>query len=656
MRQRQLTLFLLVSTLLLVGLILSDGLPYLRGPAPDTSEWHWPYELRPFSRWGSAIGAAIFIWLSGSWWLWGRPSRGKTAVSLSALVGGNIWLQLSLIYAQQGYIWAELINRTLSDVSSGYLRAAADIEQMAATLRHYPAIMPTFAAEHAQTHPPGLIMANWLTIETLTFWPNLSNWLAAMVWPERCTDLWLFGQPPSVAAGLAVWSVLPLFVAALTPLPAYGLARHLLPNQAARLTAVLTATIPALILFAPTPVQFYPFLALTILWLIQMGVSSNQYSVFSVQYSVNGREVGCLVLAGLLLSVASFLSLGNGVLALLITLYIGLWAWWRGLAWPQGVVWLLLVGLASLTVWLLYWLFTGVPPWQIMQVGLNQHYELVTFHRRYSWWLLWNLIDLLLFAGWPLFVGFIGGLLFAIRKIRAGKETAVAYPAVPFILALLLFITILNLSGTARGEVGRLWAFVMPLMAMTTAVFITYRPLSHRKRMSLSSQLIGLQLLVVIALGVAWQPMEAVIVVAERPEMAPFPADAQPIEATWGETISLRGYQVEQTESSLQVTYVWYAHNQALRPYTTFNHLLNETGDLVAQTDQWAVNGRWPPSCWQPGQIIVDQYELILPPALPPGKYTLWLGMYDAQENGRFPLADGTDSFSVTTIIIGDEP
>jgi hypothetical protein len=668
MPQRRLVFFLAASTLLLVLLIVSDGLPHLRGPAPDTAEWHWPYRLQPFSTWWLPLLAAFFIWLSGSWWL-GNSSGGqvfsfqlkswwRTAVALLALMGGSLWLQLSLIYVRRDQVWAELIDRTLSDVSSGYFRAAVEIENLAATLRHYPAVMPTFTAEHAQTHPPGLIMANRLTVEWLAYWPGLSERLAAYTIPARCTDLWLLNQPAAVAAGLGLWALLPLLAAALTPLPAYALARQLLLPQAARLAAILTATIPALLLFAPTPVQFYPFLALSILWLVQRGIQcsvfSVHYSVGSVHYSVSKWSFVYLGAAGCLLSLASFLSLGNGALALLLSLYVTFWVWQQGLDWRRGLGWLILIGLGSLSVWLLYWLFTAVPPWQIVQVGLQQHYDLVTFHRRYEWWLVWNLIDLLLFAGWPLFILFVAGTITAIRKLRLKNETALSYQAYPFILpltlALFLFLLILNLSGSARGEVGRLWAFVMPLMALVAAAYLTR---ANRDQFSLRL-IVGLQLLPVVALGVAWQPMEAIIVVAQRPPIEPIPADLQPLPADWAATISLQGYAVNQTEDSLSLTYVWQAAGPALRPYTVFNHLVNEAGELVAQQDQWPLNGRWPPTCWQKGETVVDSYEIALPPGLPPGQYTLWLGLYDAQDNSRLPLSSGQDALQIQSIVVDD--
>ncbi|MCZ7668384.1 MAG: hypothetical protein M5U34_14930 [Chloroflexi bacterium] len=69
-------LALTLVTFMLVGLILTDALPLLRGPAPETSEWYWPYLLRPLERWWAPLGAALLMLLTAVFWL--HPSREKT--------------------------------------------------------------------------------------------------------------------------------------------------------------------------------------------------------------------------------------------------------------------------------------------------------------------------------------------------------------------------------------------------------------------------------------------------------------------------------------------------------------------------------------------------------------------------------------------------
>lgn len=164
MRRRSLfSLFLVGLTLLLAGLILTDWLPALRGPAPETSEWHWLYELRPQSRYWLPLLAAMTVWLFAVWWL--RQRRPFVGVGLAGLVVGSLLLQLSLVYAHRPQVAAELIDRTLSNETNGYFTVAAAITNLNTLLRDFPQVMPSLPSEHTRTHPPGLILGQWLTIQ-----------------------------------------------------------------------------------------------------------------------------------------------------------------------------------------------------------------------------------------------------------------------------------------------------------------------------------------------------------------------------------------------------------------------------------------------------------------------------------------------------------
>ncbi len=398
-----LTLFLILTTLVLAALIFSDWLPWLRGPAPETPEWYWPHQIRPFSRWLPAVLAGVGMWGAAAWWLvQEKPSRARNVAALLSLIVASLLLQLALVYADRPDLPAELVDRTLSNLASGFFEPAAEIDAMGAALQNYPALMPTFASEHARTHPPGLIVANWLSVQAFTAVPNLSQKIAHAIWPLRCMDLWLLNRPAAVAAALGFWALLPLLAAALTVLPAFGLARHYYKGRSARLAAVLAATIPALLLFAPKSVQLYAPLGLLLVWLFHVGIIK--------------RSWVRLLAAGVLLSGLSFLSFGNAALGLLLLLYGALLVWEQrqnnaaanaGPDWRGWATLLLAFGAGALSFWLIYWLGWGVTPWEIARVGLGQHYELVTNLRRYEWWLGWNLIDVVIWGGWPMALGFI---------------------------------------------------------------------------------------------------------------------------------------------------------------------------------------------------------------------------------------------------------
>ncbi len=269
-RVRIAAVLIFLASLTVAVLIVTDAVPQLRGPAPTTDVWHWPYLLRPIVRWWPAMLFAGLLAIVGVWWVAHQPDRAWPVAIIVALTLG---LQLSLIYADRPAIGAELVDRTLSKDTSGYAAVAGEIDALSPALRAYPQLMAGFDNEHARTHPPGLVAAFWLGDRAFRLWPALAEWAGAPVRLWRCTDLWVLSRPPSTAAGLLVGSWLPVLAAALVPLAAYGVARRLLRGAAVALAAVLAATIPALLVFSPTPDQLYALLSLVSLWLVLKGLA-----------------------------------------------------------------------------------------------------------------------------------------------------------------------------------------------------------------------------------------------------------------------------------------------------------------------------------------------------------------------------------------------
>jgi hypothetical protein len=87
------------------------------------------------------------------------------------------------------------------------------------------------------------------------------------------------------------------------------------------------------------------------------------------------------------------------------------------------------------------------------------------------------------------------------------------------------------------------------------------------------------------------------------------------------------------------------------RPYTVFTHLIDAQGLLVAQQDNWPMQGQWPPTCWQRGEVVVDPYAIQLPAEMAAGDYTLYTGLYDAQDGTRL-TSNGRDAVSLRTLSI----
>jgi hypothetical protein len=317
----------------------------------------------------------------------------------------------------------------------------------------------------------------------------------------------------------------------------------------------------------------------------------------------------------------------------------------------RGIIPWLAFGIGALALWLILLAGWGVEPWAVAQAGLAQHYTLVADLRRYEWWIGWNLVDLLVYGGWPTLLGFTGAIWLSWRSWRARALAYVDLLAV----ALALFVLILDLSGSTRGETGRLWIFFMPLLALPAANFWNAVMAEKSQWLLLA---VGLQLLLALCIAVAWRPVRALIVVAERPPSQLGSAQTTLDVPFLDEPIRLRGFTLDLAEvadgGDLGLTLFWSAAGPASRPYTVFAHVVDEAGNLVAQKDNWPVDGRWPPTCWRAGEEIVDPVRIALPPELPPGNLSVIAGLYDAQTGIRLPLAGGGDSILLETLRVSD--
>lgn len=115
-----------------------------------------------------------------------------------------------------------------------------------------------------------------------------------------------------------------------------------------------------------------------------------------------------------------------------------------------------------------------------------------------------------------------------------------------------------------------------------------------------------------------------------------------PLSALFGDKIRLLGYDLNLSDRFDLVLY-WQSEQAVAESYDVFVHLLNETGEIVAQADSTPVAGLAPTNRWQPGDIVQDVYTIPLPPDLPPGEYSLRAGLY-LRETGERLTAVGADA------------
>jgi hypothetical protein len=116
------------------------------------------------------------------------------------------------------------------------------------------------------------------------------------------------------------------------------------------------------------------------------------------------------------------------------------------------------------------------------------------------------------------------------------------------------------------------------------------------------------------------------------------------VEATLGGKVGLLGYNIEsgfRPGDNIHLTLFWQCLEEMDEEYTVFTHLVDAEGNVVAQKDNPPVDGFYPTSEWEPGEIVRDQYDLVISPDALPGKYQLEVGMYLADTGERLSVFQG---------------
>ena len=112
-----------------------------------------------------------------------------------------------------------------------------------------------------------------------------------------------------------------------------------------------------------------------------------------------------------------------------------------------------------------------------------------------------------------------------------------------------------------------------------------------------------------------------------------YPLAIEPFAAQLGPAIQLAAYRLTSGDNYIDLTLYWFAARTPADDYTVFVHLTDADDNIVAQRDTVPAAGQRPTTTWLPTEFIADRYHI----SLPPGEYTLWLGMYDPLSGERLP-------------------
>ncbi|MAT95810.1 MAG: hypothetical protein CL608_01485 [Anaerolineaceae bacterium] len=105
---------------------------------------------------------------------------------------------------------------------------------------------------------------------------------------------------------------------------------------------------------------------------------------------------------------------------------------------------------------------------------------------------------------------------------------------------------------------------------------------------------------------------------------------------------------------TLTIVHYWQSDGRAAGEVKVFNHLLDESGQPVAQRDDVPMDGIRPLNTWTLGEQMEDVYQMEIPADAAPGDYYLVVGFYDPATFARMPAfaADGS-RFANDTAVVG---
>jgi hypothetical protein len=449
--------------LLTAGFLLcasGDRVPWLRGPAPYPPEWQWPLREGAASGplWPALLAVPALLSLlalSGTAWARSRPERaGRVVLGTASLLG--LAFPLALVALEPGDVLATIFGRVAYRTATSYYTVAISPEAADPLefLRRHDQLLPTFrkGAKHAATHPPGPVLVYRGLVAVCERVPGLTTAVLGMsglpeVNPRRARpEHAAHTRAAGVLGGLLI-----LLACVLTAWPIAGLARAVGggPLASARL-GVLWTLLPGPVLVLP---QFDQALALPVAcsalalaWALRTKKAAPA-AAWSVAAGLGGGMA-----AALSYGAPAFLAIGG--VAVLAASVAG------GARPARALGWCAVAGLVTVAAFAAPAL-AGHHPIASMREALRIHREFFTEPRDYAVWLVFDPLDLAVFIGLPVAASLAFAATRSLRRLAAGARLQ---PDEAFRLGALAALAVLLVSGQTRGEVGRIWIPIMPVL------------------------------------------------------------------------------------------------------------------------------------------------------------------------------------------------
>ena len=313
---------------------------------------------------------------------------------------------------------------------------------------------------HAQSHPPGAEIVHWLVWQALRAIPPLADSIAMPLRTLQCHNPGIMVLDNAQIASASIGMLLPL-LGGLAVWPLFAFAKRVSTSTAAAITVMVFPLLPLFALWMSQWDQIYPLLLFAGLYFAHTGLTAHSSTTLRSAQNAYSISWWRILVAGVPLSIASFFSVGNAVLMVIVGLYGLAWLWFQRASLrpsiSQSLRLAITFAVGCTSIWLLYWLLYGINPLSVISTGSRLAFESTTGTRSYGLWLLGNPIDFAVFLGFPIVILLLYNL---IKRIPFPRSL------LPITVATFSTLLLLWLSGIVRGEVGRLWIYFGPLVVL----------------------------------------------------------------------------------------------------------------------------------------------------------------------------------------------
>jgi hypothetical protein len=104
-------------------------------------------------------------------------------------------------------------------------------------------------------------------------------------------------------------------------------------------------------------------------------------------------------------------------------------------------------------------------------------------------------------------------------------------------------------------------------------------------------------------------------------------------------------------EKVLQVNLCWRRIGALASDWTVFGHIYNAAGEFVIPFDEQPLQGDYPTSFWELDELVYDEHLMVISGALPPGQYTMQLGLYRLDTGERLQVVG--DPAGLNYVVLG---